>query len=37
MNFISYFKNNSKTLVQWRMSGGDPIVLGDRLFSLAEK
>jgi hypothetical protein len=37
MNFVNYFKENSKTLVQWRMSGGDPIVLGERLFSLAEK
>lgn len=36
--FISYFKNkNPNTNVFYRFSGGDPMVLGDRLFEMSER
>jgi pyruvate-formate lyase-activating enzyme len=34
-SFIKYFAENSGTEVTYRFSGGDPTVLGDRLFDLA--
>lgn len=36
LRFINYFSKNSDTMVQWRFSWWDPIVLGDRLFRLAD-
>ena len=36
--FIKYFKDNMKQYtVNFRFSGGDPIVLGDRLFEIADR
>lgn len=36
-NFINYFKENIEGHnVDYRFSGGDPIVLGDRLFEIAD-
>lgn len=35
MHFIKHFSEKSNWMIQWRFSWGDPIVLGDRLFELA--
>src|SRR5689334_2622780 len=37
-NFIAYFKKKfPESNVSYRFSGGDPMVLGNRLFSMANK
>ncbi len=35
MNFINYWREKVEGITSYRFSGGDPIVLGDRLFDLA--
>lgn len=36
MDFIRYWCENIKGITSYRFSGGDPLVLGNRLFELAE-
>lgn len=36
-DFIKYFSEHTKTMVQYRFSWWDPIVLWDRLFDLADR
>jgi hypothetical protein len=35
--FIDYWRNRVGGYVQYRFSGGDPMVLGKRLFTLADR